>query len=130
MKLDELVVRQIIVQRVDDPIAPQMNPGRGGHAFIGIRITQHIQPMPRITNRVLFVFQKTIDHFLISVGRMVGQEGVLFGGRGWNANQVEINAPQQSGFVRRSNGLEASGALFRADEKVDWIRNARGAGRQ
>jgi len=95
LKLHKLVVGHIVVESVDDPIPPQMNARGGCQPLIRIRIAQHVQPMPCVTNRMLFIRQKLIDHLFIGVRRWVREEGVLLGRRRWKANQVQIHPAQQ-----------------------------------
>jgi hypothetical protein len=59
------------MQRVDDPITPEVNSRRSRHAFVLIGVTQDIQPMPRVTDRMLLIGQQLIDDLFIGVGRIV-----------------------------------------------------------
>ena len=47
-------------------------PGRRTvHAFIGIGVTEHIQPMTGVTNAVLLALEQLVDDLLIGVRRFV-----------------------------------------------------------
>ena len=45
LHLHKLVVGHVVVQRLDYPVPPQMNPGRRRHPLIGIGVAQDIEPM-------------------------------------------------------------------------------------
>ena len=80
LRAHELVVRQIIVEGVDDPIAPIVNAGRGGHALVGVGVAQHVEPVAGITDAVLLAGEQFVDHLFVGIGRFVFEKGLLFGG--------------------------------------------------
>ena len=65
---DKLVVRHIVVQRPDDPIAPKVDSRRGDHALVDVGVSQHVEPMPPVPHAVLFAGEQAIDDFLVSIG--------------------------------------------------------------
>ena len=94
MDLDEFVVRQIVMKRIDDPIPPKINSWRGGHALIGIGVAQDIQPVAGVTDRVLFIGEQAVDDLFVGIRRLVRNELLLLGRRRWNANQVQMDPSQ------------------------------------
>ena len=78
---------------------------------------------------MLLAGEQLVDHLFVSVRRFVVEKRVLLGGRGRNADQVEIDAPQQR--VRLSAGPTGPQSLLlvlRGDERVDRIRRFRDTG--
>ena len=104
-------------------------PGRGGHALVGIGVAQHVEPVPGIAHAVLLVGQKFVHYLFVGIRGFVLEERVLLGGRGWNADQVQVDAPQQRVLVGRTGGLQSLLLVLRRDERVDRIGGFGDAGR-
>ncbi len=121
---DELVVRQVVVERVDHPVAPEVNPGRGDHGLVDVGIAQDVEPVPRIADAVLLAGEQPVDHLFVGVGRAIAEEGLLLLERGRQPGQVERDAPQQGQPVGRPDGLEAPGRVSLGDEGVDGVGRA------
>src|SRR5207249_6257029 len=51
LRFDKLVVREVTVERMDHPFAPAVDAGVSGHVFVGIDVTQEIQPVTRSEER-------------------------------------------------------------------------------
>ncbi len=90
---NKLVVWQVAIQCVDDPIAPKVNAGLGVHPFVHVGIAQNVEPVAAVANAILRVREKTIHHLFISVRRIVFEESILFGESGRQADEIQIHAP-------------------------------------
>ena len=80
----ELVVRNITVERFDDPVAPRPVGARGvGLESIGVRITRSIEPPHSHAFAVVRRGEQAIDGLLVGLRRGIRQErlGLVFGGR-------------------------------------------------
>ena len=66
---------------------------------------------------MLFVVEKAVDHLLVGVGRGVGEKGVLLRGRRRQADQVEVDAPEERELVGRTGGRRPL-ALYSAAMKA------------
>src|SRR4029077_12405928 len=80
------------------------NPGSRGHSLIGVGVAKYIQPVPGVPHAVLLVGQQSVNHLVVGVRRLVLDERVLLGGRGWNPNEVEVHAPQQRELIGGAGG--------------------------
>ena len=118
----ELVVRNITVERFDDPVAPRPVGARGvGLESIGVRITRSIEPPHSHAFAVVRRGEQAIDGLLVGLRRGVRQErlGLSFGGR--QASQVE-RQPAEQGVLRRFlRQGESFGGEFLADEAIDGV---------
>src|SRR5262245_10436450 len=92
-----------------------------GHPFVGIGVPQDIEPMPRISDAILFIGEKPVDDLFICVGRVVLQESVLFGGSRRNPDEVEIDTAEEHDFVRRANRPQAPLLVLCRNERVNGI---------
>src|SRR5262249_48820320 len=126
----KLVVWQICVEGIDNPVAPQIYTGFGRHAFVNIRVPEHVEPVPGVANAVLRTGQEPVDQSLVGLWRLVLKKRVLFGHCRRYANQVEIEPPHQCPLVRWNSRLQSFRALLGRDECVDWVGRWRKPGRQ
>ena len=86
----ELVVRNITVKRLDDPVAPRPVGARGVRLeAVGVRVTRGIQPPHGHAFAVVRRGEETVDGLLVGLRRGVREEslGLGFGGR--QPRQVE-----------------------------------------
>ena len=104
---DELIVRQVAVQRVDHVIAVEPNlAALVLFETVGVRVTRGIEPLPAPALAVVRRTEQALDCCLVSILRLVGEEGVHFGD-GWRqADQVQAQAAKQGDLVRGGCGLE------------------------
>ena len=123
LRADELVIGQVVVERVDHPVAPVVDAGRGIHALVGVGIAQDVEPVAAVADAVLLAGEQAVDDLFVSVRRFVVEEGVLLGGRRRDADQVEIDAAQERALVGRTDGLHLLFCIHRLDERVDGIRD-------
>ena len=126
---DELVERQVAVERIDDPVA--IAPGLGqlatGRAGLGVGVVVvgvagHVEPVPRPALAVGRRGQEPIDDLLERLGRIVREERLdLLRGRR-QAGQVERGAADPGPPVRRMR-RRACPACFelRQEEAIDLI---------
>ena len=107
---DELVDRLVLVERVDDVVA--VFPGDFAIAVAGVAagigVAGDIQPVPAPLFAVMGRRQQVIDHLFPGVRRLVLDEGLDFGGRGRQPDQVEVGAADQG---RRGPLRPASSSL-------------------
>src|SRR5581483_2924185 len=80
---DKLIVRKILVEGFDDPIAiiPD-EPWLVLFKAIGVGVTRGVQPNPAPTLTVMRRGKQALDLFFISVFAFVREEGIEFG-NGW-----------------------------------------------
>ena len=109
LRFDEAVVRHVVVERLDHPVAINIR-AREWHvaAILGIQaahivfgIARHIQPVTAPALAVTRRRKQPVDHLLERVGRLVVHERVHFLGRGRQAGQIQRGAADQCPPVRR-----------------------------
>ena len=125
----ELVVRHVVVQGGDDPVAPEIDAGGGGHdravEAVEVGVTQDIEPVPGPANSVLRVGEKMIDNFVVGVGGLIFEKCVLFGDGRRESDEVEIEAAQEGQLIGWRGGLETFVLPGGGDEGVDRIGGVR-----
>ena len=119
--LHEPVVGLVGVERVDDPVAVAervrvrdvlVEPVRVG-------VTGDVEPVPSPALAVAGRRQQPLDHPLVGVGPLVGQEGVDLGRGRRQAGQVERDPPQQLPLAGGGDRVQPLGLEPRQDEPVD-----------
>ena len=82
----ELVVRHVLVVGLDHPVAPRPHrPQAVDVVAVGVGVAGKIEPLHRHALAIVRRGQQVVDTLLVGVGRLVGQKGVHFGGRGRQA---------------------------------------------
>ena len=76
--------------------------------------------MAAVADAVLLAGQQPVHHLFVGVGGLVVEERFLFGGRGRDADQVEVNAAQQRALIRWATG-SSPGPVFGGDEGIDGV---------
>ena len=119
----ELVVRLVVVERVDDvvAVAPHVQADVVLLEPVGVGVARHVQPVAAPALAVVGRIEQLVDEPLPGAALGVGQERLhlLAGGR--QADQVEIGAPQQRQAVGPRRGGQA-GVLPRGfEEAVDRV---------
>ena len=105
--LDESVIGQILVQRLDHPIA--IKPDIAHLVFfvaVRVGIPCSIQPVAAPAFTVMGRSEQTIHLLFISVGGLVSNVCIHFFNRWWQPSQIERKPPQQSNLVRLRGWLE------------------------
>ena len=119
----EAVVRLIVVECADDPIAiaPGAGLGRVSLESVGFRESDEIEPVSRPALAVMGAGEQLIDDPVERLGRRVAEECLLLLGRRRQARQVEVESPQQGqgcGGRRRRPTLLLE---LRQDEAIDRV---------
>jgi len=124
-RLHHVVVAVVGVERADNPVAPAPDLRRGvphvWHlaATKPIAVTPHVHPVPRPALAVARVAQEPVHDALVGVGCGVGEEGVQLLACGRQAEEVEVNAAEECGFVGGRERGELRGGEWGGDEGVD-----------
>ena len=107
---DEAIVRLVLVQRIDDPVAVTPSLGLGSVPLIavGVGVADQVQPVPRPSLAVAFSFQQPGSFTVEILRRRIGKERVLLGNRRWETDQVQVEPPQK---ISRSGGPGRSESL-------------------
>ncbi len=110
---DELVERQVAVERVDDPVAIAPGLGQLATGGAGLRVgvvvvgvADHVEPVPRPALAVGRRGQQPIDDLLERLGRTIRKERRDLVRRRRQAGQVERRAADPGPPVRRSGGRD------------------------
>ena len=122
LRFDEQVVRQVVVEGLDDPVAvtESIRIGfYGNAAHIIFTVTRHVQPIAAPTLSVMRGGQQAVHNPGKGIGGGVLQEGFGFLGGRRQTNQVKISAPDQSSLIRRRGRLQPLILQPSQDEMVD-----------
>ncbi len=121
----EAVERQVLVQRVDDPVAPApgVRPAGVFLVAVGVGIAGRVEPVPGPALPIVRRAQQPIDQLLVGVGGTVVQEFVDLYRRRRQAEQVEAEPSQQRRLVRF--GRRSDSFVFQTgeDEAVNVVVN-------
>lgn len=98
----ECVVRLILVERADDPVAVGMDcePQRVGAVALAVGIAGEVEPGAGPAFAELRCGEKPVHDLLIGIGRFVGDESVNLGGCRGQADQRERDPANQRVLVR------------------------------
>ena len=122
---DHLIVALIGIQRFDDPIAPAPDMGLAfadlGPISVPVAVTPDIHPMPSPPFPVLGAGQQPVDHLRIGIRGRITLEIQHFLTRGWQANQIEIDAAQQDMARCFGARLQTPLLVFHGNEGVNRI---------
>ena len=80
--------------------------------------------MPAPTFAVTRTGQQPVDDLFIRVRRLVGQKSVQLFARRRQADQVEINSPQQDVLGRRRQRLQAKSLVIDGQKCIDRVFDA------
>ena len=134
---DELVVRQVAIEGVDDVIAIRPDLARLVLLVaVGVRVTRRVQPVPPPAFAVMRRGEQPLDDFVVSIFGFVGEKCIHVFRRGRQAREIEVQPPQQRDLVRFRRGLEFF--LFQsrqhmffnfcfAAQRAVWLRPQSGA---
>ena len=120
---DEIVVRHVVVECVDDPVA--VSPGlvvrKVYFLATGFREASHVEPMPSPAFAERRGIEETIDRGLECERRAVGHESfILFDGR-LVPSEIEAEAPKKRCFVRIAYGTDPFGFEPGENECIDVV---------
>lgn len=123
LKTNEAVVRQVAIERVDDPIAiaPGIGPNLIEFEAVGIGVTRQIEPVLSPAFAVGRVGEQAIDLLFVSVRRFVCQKGVDLLGSRRQTDQVEGEPAQKRGAIGLGSRRQSRLLQFLNDERVDPI---------
>ncbi len=121
---DELVVRQVGVQRLDDPIAIGVRVRElallaGDEIAARVGVARDIEPMPAPALAVAGRGEEPVDHLREGIGRLVLLEGLDLRGGRRQADEIERGAAQQRALVGARRRREFGGFHARERELVD-----------
>ena len=123
---DELVVRKIVVERLDDVIA--IGPRKRVVGLIlrvvvpvaaRVRVARHVQPVTAPTLAVSRRGEQAIHHGLESLRRFVRNESIDLGRRRRQAGEVEGRTANQRALIRERRGGHALRFELREHELVE-----------
>ena len=118
---DELVVRQIVVEGFHNPIAIERHVARLVFLeAIGVGVTRGIEPVASPLLAIMRRREQTLDLFLVSVRRFVGEKRVHFFRRRRQTDQVERESAQQRRLVCFGRRLEFFRVEFSCDKIINW----------
>ena len=118
----ELAERHVFIQGVDDPVA--VLPHRPPQIFfvtVGVGIAGQVKPRRRPALAKVRRGQQAVHHLLISLGTVVGQEGINFLRRGRKANQSQRYAADQHFLAGFGRGLQAFRFQPRENEVINRV---------
>ena len=116
----ELVVGQIFIQRVDDPIA--VGPGEARLVFleaIGVGVARGIKPVAAPALPIMRRGQQPLDEKIVRVGCVVRDEGVHFFDGRRQPDQVERQAADQRDLIGFRRRLQTFFFETRKNERVE-----------
>ena len=126
----EGVEGHVVVEGPDHPIAIGPDPPFAVFLIaVGVGIAGQIEPPPRPALAVTRAGKQLVDEFFISLGAVVGDEGVELGGRRRQADQIEMDAPAERGPIGFDSRLQPFAGEPVADEEIDRILWRCGPGR-
>ena len=113
--------RFVRIEGVDDviPVGPGIRPDPVLVVSMGLRVVNRVQPVSGPAFTVSGRGQQPIHDGLIGVRRCVGQEARHLLRGGWQADQVEKDAPQQGPLVRGRAWMERVLLKSGQNEQVD-----------
>ena len=120
--LDELRVRFIVIEGLDDVIA--VAPGVVADAVVLEAVAFGkaglVEPVPRPPFAVVRGGQQSIDHLFVGVGRIVLEKGVDLVRRRRQADQIKGHAAEESRLVGGRRRLQAAALPARRGRKRRW----------
>ena len=124
----ELVPRQVVVERLDHPVAPRPHIGPRPIELeaVAVGVAGEVHPVGRHPLAVAGAREQTVEQFFIRIGRGVGEEGLDLGGRRRQAGDVEARAADERGPVSLGLVGEAAVRKFLNHDRVDrMLRGSR-----
>ena len=124
---DELVVRLVGVEGVDDvvAVAPGLGHGEVGRLAGRVGVADHVEPVPAPLLAVGRRRQQPVHELVESVRRAVGEEGVDLVRRRRQPGQVERDAADERELVGRRSRLQAALAPRSGEEGVEGMAGGR-----
>ena len=109
----ELIERHVVVQGLDQPVAPDPLPGVAVLLEpVAVGVTGGVEPWQGHPLAVMRAGEQAVDEVFVGLGASVGDEGIDLLGRRRQSRQVEGHAPQE----RRPAGFGA-GVSFSASSR-------------
>ncbi len=120
---EELIVRQVVVERADDPVAIRRHVAVDvGLVAVRVGVSREIEPVHRHPLAVRRRGQVVLDGAGVRAGRSIAHERVDVGGRRREAGQVERETADDDLGRGRRRRREAFGVQPRAHERIDRVR--------
>ena len=120
---DELVVRLVVVEALDDEIAETPDVRLGAVAFIaiGFAIADDVEPVPAPLFAVMRRGEQLVDKFFVRVRGHVPNEDIHLLRRRRQAGEVEVQPAGQGEFVGGFRRSEVFRLQFGQDERVNRV---------
>ena len=122
---DHAIVRLVLVERFDDPVAPVPDMGLTVADLLApagpVAVPPDVHPVPPPTLAVSRAGQQAIHDLLISVGVLVIEERIQLVGSGWESGQVEIEPSQYDRPRRLGPRRQPARLVFGGDERIDRV---------
>ena len=119
---DELIVGQVVIEGPDDPVAVGVGvrePPLAEGVALRIGVPRQVQPMPPPPLPVVGRIQQPVDQGLDRPGGIVVLEGIHFFRRRRQADQVELQPPEERPSVDERSGRQPFFVELREDEVID-----------
>ena len=130
---DELVVRQVEVERADDPVAvtPRVVPGHVAGLAVGLGVARQVQPVPapafaEVRGSEQFVHQNGDGGSVLAGGGAGPDKGLNFLGRWRQADEVVMQPADKRARIGNRDGLQTLLLQLREDEAVHGGARPRG----
>ena len=126
----EGVEGHVVVESPDHPVAIGPDPPLAVLLIaVGVGIAGQVEPPPRPALAIPRAGKQSIDELFISLGAVVGDEGVELGWRRRQADQIEVDAPAERGPIGFDSRPQPFAGEPVADEEIDRIDRCRNASR-
>ena len=104
---NKLVIREIVIEGVDDPVAVEPDEA-GGVLFVAVGVgkARGVEPDAGPTFAVMGRGEEALDLLFVSTGGLVGEIRIDFVGSGREAGEVEGETPEKGDAIGFGRGFE------------------------
>ena len=118
----EAVEGHVGVKGLDHPIPPAPHgPFPVRLVAVAVRIARRVQPTQGHVLAVARGPQQAVHHFLVGLGRIVGQKGIHLFRCGWQPGQVQRDPANEHCLVGRGGGVQLLLAQSVQHEEIDGV---------
>jgi hypothetical protein len=111
----------IFVKSGDHPVTPVVDAGSCRHGIVHVGVTEEVQPVAGVPDTVLLAGEQMVHHLLVRVGSSICQECGLLRRRGRNADEVQVDAAEQGGFIGWGCRRQTLIGSFGCQERIDRV---------
>ena len=124
----EPIEGHVRVERIDYPVAitPGVRPQGVTAKPVAIGVAGKVEPVASPLLAVVGRIEQPVEQVAVSAGACIAQEGIDFGGRGREADQIEMDAADQRGFPGFGRGSDTPLLQSCQNEVVDRIADPGG----